>query len=163
MIKNPQLQKAEQAVRAKAKDQKGLDRAVNAGLQTMYSPGGAKLFKEQVGKSGDIANNLAEAAVKLLGHIYQQSRNTMPMNVAVPACTILMFNGMDFLEEAGRIKVTPDTIAQATKAMGSFLMQLFGVTPEKLAQIKAGQNQGAAPSGGAPPPAGIVNAAIGGA
>lgn len=166
MIKNQLLQQAEAAIRAKAKNIKGLDKVVQAGLGTIFSPGGAKLFKEQVTKPGDIVENAAEGAAKLMGHLFEQSKGTMPMDAMVPGGQIVLLNGLDFLEEAGKIKVDNDVVARATKAYSSYILQLLGVTPEKMNQmIKDRQGGASAAPGPGPTPApqpGILNSAAAG-
>ena len=86
--------------------------------------------------------------------LYQQSKKTMPITVMGPTAFLLMLEGLDFLEKAGKIEVTPDLLDEATKDFGSSFLQLFGVTPEKM------QSMIAAKQGGQPqpptPPAGIL-------
>lgn len=153
---NPILQQAEDAVRAKSKA-KGIDKVVQAGEGIMFSDGGAQLFKEQIEREGDMIENAAEGTAKLVGILFQQSHNTMPMDTAVAGGTILLYRGLDFLEEAGRIQITPEVVAQATKAFSGYVLQLFGVSQDKLQGMvaQAGQGQQATPA-----PAGLIGGAM---
>ena len=54
------------------------------------------------------------------------------MKAAIPAATILLCEALDFMEKAGKVQVNPNTLAQAMQALASSLLQLFGVTPDKL-------------------------------
>lgn len=167
---NPLLQKTEQAILAKVKPelQSGMQRTVTAGLQVMY---GSKtnLMTQQLGKSPDYAHNVGEGAAKLLGILYQQSKKTMPLSIGVPAAMIFTCEGLDFLEKAGKLQVTPDLLSQATQEMGASVLQLFGVKPEQMQQAIAQQEaKGAAPTASptpatpsGPPAQGIVGAAQG--
>jgi hypothetical protein len=153
---NPLLQKTELGIQAKLKPQlqMPLQRTVTAGLEIMYG-GDYKIMLQQLSKSPDYPHNVGEGAAKLVGILYHQSKNTMPMSIAVAAATIFMCEGLDFLEKAGKLKVTPDLLAETTQDMGASVLQLFGVTQDKMQQMMA-QKQGATP-----PPAGIINAARG--
>jgi hypothetical protein len=168
---NPLLQQTEQAIMQKMKPefQEPLKRTVTAGLQVMY---GSKnnMTVQQLSKSNDYAHNVGEGAAKLVGILFEQSKKTMPPEIAVAAATIFMCEGLDFLEQAGKIKVTPDLLAEATQDMGASVLQLFGVSQEKMQQMiaqKQGQGApGSPPTGATPmaaptPPAGIVQAAQG--
>lgn len=168
---NPLLQKTEQAVLAKVQPnlQMALQRTVSAGLHIMYGSKG-NILAQQLSKTPDYAHNVGEGAAKLVGILFHQSKNTMPMNVAVPAATIFMCEGLDFLEKAGRVQVTPELLAETTQDMGASVLQLFGVTQDKMQQMIAqkaaqgspGQAQaGASPMAAPTPPPGIINAAQG--
>lgn len=162
-LQNKTLQQADQALRAKSKNPQALDRVVQAGLGTMFSEGGSKLFKEQIDKPGDIVDHAAEGAAKLVGVLYEKSKRSMPMDALVQGCMVLLFHGLDFLEQAGKVQVTPEVLAAATKAAGSYVLQLLGVTPQKLQQMTAKATAGKGGPTPPPKPAGIVSSQMGGA
>ena len=145
---NPLLQKTEQAVTDKvpANLKSGFQKAVTVGLKIMYSDDGQNIMKDQLMKSGDYANNAAEGAAKLLGELYKQSKMTLPMTIGIPAVTVLMCEALDFIEQAGKTKITPDLLAEAMKALSAYVLQLFGVSQDKLhdmtQQAKQAQQQG---------------------
>lgn len=142
---NQLLVKTEQAIEAKVPQQyqKAFQKAVHAGLIIMYSPAGVKIMQQLLAKQGDMISNIAAGAAKLLGELYRQSKGTLPMKVGIPAATVILCEGLDMLEKTGRIKVTEDVVAEATKDFGAFVMKLVGMTPEKLAalKVKAIQNR----------------------
>lgn len=162
---NSLLQQTEQQVQAKVKPElKGnFDKAVAAGLQIMYGSKGG-IVTQQLSKSQDYAHNVGEGVAKLVAILFKQSKGTLPMNIAIPAATVFMCEGLDFLEQAGKIKVTSELLAETTQDMSASVLQLFGVTPEKMQQMIAEKQGGAqlAQPPAAPammPPAGILNAA----
>ena len=146
---NPLLQQTEQAILQKIKPELKLplERTVAAGLQVMY--GKPELLIQQLSKSEDFAHNVGEGAAKLVGVLYGQSKKTMPVSIAVPAATIFMCEGLDFLEKAGKVKVTPELLAEATQDMGASVLQLFGITQDKMREALA--QKGAQPPDQAPP------------
>ena len=157
------LVKIEQQTQAKIPQQyqQSYQRAIAAGVHIMYSPKGLGLMKKQFTKPGDPAFNIGEGVAKLIGIMYEQSKRTMPVQIAVPAAMFFMSEALDFLAKSGQIKLTPDFIAQTAKETGSSVLQLFGVTPDKLQALVAkhgGQPQLPPQATPQAQPAGIIGA-----
>lgn len=146
---NPTLAKTEAAITAKipTKLKSAFSKAVTVGLKMMYSDQGSQVMKDQLNKSPDYARNVAEGAAKLVGEMFKQSKNTMPIKIAMPAAVMLMCEGLDFLEKAGKVKVTPELVATATKYLSEFVLQLFGVSQDKLHQLVQQRQQTNKPQG----------------
>lgn len=159
--KNPQLQQVEQAVEDKVPPdlQDALQRIVTGGLTVMYSPQTRQMLVSQLNKPGEPTEVAGEGIAKLMALLYKQSKGTMPMKAAVPAAQILLCEGLDFMAEAGKVQITSDTIAQATKAMMAYLLQVFGFSKDKVQQFMQAGAQNAAPQQAAP--AGIIAQARG--
>lgn len=167
---NAMLAKAEEGIQSQVPQnlQGALKKTVDAGLTVMYSDNLAKQRNERLANGGDPANDAGQGAGRLIGNLYQQSGQKMPPEVIVPAAMIFAFEYLDLVEQAGKVQVTGDIIAQATKAVANAVLPMFGVTPEKLQELQglAGSKQGgaaapqAAPGAPASPaPAGIIGAA----
>lgn len=163
---NQLLQSVEQAVNQKVPPEKrnAVARIVTAGEKVMYSEQTRKMLQNQLNQPGDPTEVAGEGIAKLIALLFKESRGTMPMDAGMMAAQILLCEGLDFLEQAGRIKVDADVVANATKAMFAYLLQLFGVNQDKLGQL---MQAGASANGQQPPaaekPAGIVASARGGA
>lgn len=171
---NPLLQQTIDGMTAKISDPRlrpVVQKVVKAGEQVMYSPQTQKLLIQQMQGGGDPAENVGSGIAKLMAILMNQSHGTIPMQAAVPAATILMCDGLDFLEQAGDVQVTPEFLAACTKEMGSAILQVFGVSPEKIQQYMQGQGGQGAPAGDAaampaapmPPGGSIMARARGGA
>jgi hypothetical protein len=50
-----------------------------------------------------------------MGILYHASKKTAPMQALIPAGMLLLFEGLQFLEDAGRVQVTPDFLARARR------------------------------------------------
>jgi hypothetical protein len=149
---NPLLVKTEQAVRAKLKpDQaKAFQKIVTAGLRILDSEQTHQMIAGQLKQQAEPTEIAGSGVAKLMGVMINQSKGTMPMKAGIPAATVLLLEALDRLEELGKIEITNDTLAAAMQSMSSALMQLFGVTPDKLsAMMKA--KQGGQPQPEAPP------------
>lgn len=149
---NPILQKTQDAVMQKADPRLApvIKKLVEAGKKIMYSEQTQELTFEALGDGTD-PEVIGSAVAKLVGMLYNQSKNTAPMQALIPAAVVLLCEGLDFLEQAGTVEATPDFLAQCTMAMGSSVAQLFGVTPDKLQGLvdKSGKGgQQPAPAGG---------------
>ena len=108
-----------------------IDKIVKAGQEVMFSKETRGMLTKQ------LANGISPEAIgagiaKLMGILFNQSKNTMPMQAMAPAATVLLCDALQFLEDAGAVTVDKNLLTDSTKAMGSSLLQLFGVTPEKL-------------------------------
>lgn len=139
---NELLQKTQAAVLQKANPKLApvIKKVVEAGKKVMYSKESRDLFIQQV-KGGTDPESIGAAVAKLMGILSNQSKGTIPPEVLVPAATLLMCEGLQFMEEAGLVEITPDFLAAVTKAMGSAVLQLLGVSPEKLTGLLQKQGQ----------------------
>ena len=138
-----------------------IDKTVTAGQKVMYADSTRQMLKAQLGKGND-PETIGAGIAKLAGILYNQSKKQLPPQILIPASTVLLCEGLQFLEDAGTVKVDANFLAECTKAMGSALAQLFGATPDKL-QGMVNQAQSQQPAQGAQPapPAGIVAGAQG--
>lgn len=136
---NPTLQQAEQGIQAKVPPNlaDAFQRTVTAGLQIMYSPQSHQIMLAQLTKPGDPADNVAEGAAKLCGVLYKQSKNTMPVQVMVPAAMIFMLEGLDFLSKSNGLQVTPQLIGQATQDVGMYVLKLMGISQQQMHAVVA--------------------------
>lgn len=157
-IKNPLLLKTEQVVQSKVPPEllKAFQKIILAGSKVMYSKQTSDMLSKEINAKGDPAEVAGSGVAKLMGLLISQSKGTMPMKAAIPAATVLLCEGLSFMEEAGRIKVDKNVLAKAMRALSSGLLQLFGVTPDKLGQMMQKQKQQPQQ-----PPMGIVGKARG--
>lgn len=160
---NPLLEESQAAILQQADERLRpvIMKLVAAGQEVMYSEKTRQMMVEQLGDGQD-PEAVGAAVAKLTGILFNQSKNTAPMQALIPAANLLMLEGLQFLEDAGTIQVTPQSLAQYTMATNSSLLQMLGVTPEKL--------QGMIQQSGAPaqpeqpmPAAGIIGGAPQGA
>lgn len=151
---NPLLAKTEQAVRAKVPpDQmKAFEKIIAAGVKVMYSEGMHKLILQQFQSNDNPAEAAGEGAAKLMGILINQSKGTMPMEAGMPASDVILLEILDMLDELGKLKVDKNTLAEAAQSKASALMQLFGITPQKLDQMMAQAQQKKQPEQAQPAP-----------
>jgi hypothetical protein len=155
---NTLLQQTEQQTQSKvpAKFKTSFDRVVLAGQKLMYSDETHSMMRSQLDAPNPPEINVGEGIAKLMGILWKEGKGTIQMEAFIPAALILLCEGMDFAEKAGKMQVTPDTLAAATKELMSSLMQILGITPEKIQAAKA-QAKPAQPAA----PKGIIGKAMG--
>ncbi|MCY1168272.1 hypothetical protein D9M73_82600 [compost metagenome] len=160
---NPLLKQTEDQILSRIKPElkEPLNRTVTAGLTLMYAPAMQQNLLKQMGKPGDYASKVAEGSAKLTGILYLQSKKTMPLSIMIPTATLLMCEGLDFLERSGKVKVDGSLLAAAMKELSAYMLQLLGITPQQVAQVVNKGKQGAQP--GQPAGAGIVGSQMQGA
>lgn len=152
---NPLLEQAKTQLLAKTdpRMRPAIDKTVQAGERVMYAPQTRAQLMAALG-DGSNPETIGGGIAKVLGVLFHKTHNTLPMQVGVPAATILLLEALQFIEDSGKAKVTPEMLAECTKAMGSAVLQMFGVTPDRLQAMFAGQGGQGAPAQAAPPPAG---------
>lgn len=149
---DPLLEQTEQALIAKVPPQmKGaLQKVLSAGLKILYAPQLAAQLKQKLATT-DPVQSASQGAVNLFAELWKQSNRTIPKPVVVPSVVLFAFEYLDLAAKAGRIKITPQVIAQVTQLTTQALI--------KLTKSQQGQQQpGAGPSAGPAPAAGAAPA-----
>lgn len=175
---NQLLQKTQDEILAKVNPpelQQAVNTVVEAGKKIMYSEQTRDMLIEQLNSEGELPEVVGSGIAKLAALLYSEYKQTLPMEVLIPAASLLMLESLDFLERAGRTEITNDLLAECTMETQSAILQALGVTPETIAAAQNGQAlpgmQGQAAAGGmpaptpaaSPAPGGIVGGAMGGA
>jgi hypothetical protein len=147
MSQDALLQQTVQATLQKAKPQyvAAINKVVTAGKKVMYSQQSRQMVMAEMKQAGSDPEAIGAAIAKLIGILMAHAKGTMPAEVFVPAATILLCEALQFMEDAGALKVTADFLAQCTKATGSAILQLLGVTPDKMQAMLQKQPQAAQP------------------
>lgn len=140
---NPLLQKAEAATASKVpeKYRNAFERVVAAGLRVMYSEQTHDMMTSQLGEDNPPEINVGEGIAKLMAILFREGKGTIPMEAFIPASVVLLSEGLDFAEKAGYLHADAETLAAATKELMSSLMQVLGITPEKIKAAKAQTGQ----------------------
>lgn len=148
---NPILTKTKQAIEQKADPRLKpvVSKLVAAGMKVMYSEETRQMSIDALKGARD-AESIGAAVAKLAGILFNQSKQTAPMQALVPAAMLLLVEGLAFLEDSGAVEVTPELVADSTLAMTSALLQLLGATPEQI-QGYMQKSQGAQPAQPAQP------------
>lgn len=158
---NEMLQKVEAGILEKADPRTvpAIQKIVKAGKKVMYSEQSRTLFLDEM-KNGADPEAIGAAVAKLMGLLSNQAKGTIQPDVLIKAATLLMCEGLQFLEDAGTVTVDADFLAASTKAMGSAVLQLLGASPEQLSGLLQGKGAPAQPAAQPAPPAGIVQGAV---
>lgn len=157
---NQLLEQTRQQILSSVKPQQltqSIEKVVEAGKKILYSPKTRDLVLQELQSDGDIEDIIGSGVAKLTGMVYAEYKKTLPMEVLMPVNMLLMLEVMDFLEQGGKLEVNNDTLAQTTQATASAMLQLLGITPEKLQEYTQ-QAQSAAPQESQ----GLVGSAMGG-
>ena len=142
-MQNPMIVKAEAAIDAKVSkaDKSAYDKIVMAGMKVMFSKDTHGQLLEGLQESEDKMTSAVEGVIGLLGILYKQSRNTMPIGPMILAGQSLMMEALDFMEQGGMIEVTPELLGEATQKYIETLLPKLGVTPDKMEEMMS-QAQG---------------------
>jgi len=124
-----------------------LDKIVLAGKKTMFSESSHKMFLEQLDGPGTVAQKLGQGVAGLMGLLWQESKQSLPPQLLIPAGMVLVAVAADFLRQGG-MDVTDEDVAGGIEALVTALLQAGGVDPEKMAEIGArgGKTDGTMPA-----------------
>jgi hypothetical protein len=134
-----------------------INKIVAAGQKVMYADSTRQMLKQQLGNGKD-PETIGAGIAKLAGILYHQSKRQLPPQILIPSAGLLLLEGLQFLEDAGTVKVDANFLAECTKSMGSALAQLFGATPDKLQGMitQAQAQKSAQPAAPPAAPPGII-------
>lgn len=110
----------------------------HSGMQIMFSQKTHHLMQKYIDPH-NIIETVSHAIPMLLALIYRQSNKKMDITMAGPAGVILALHALDYEEQIGALKLTPDVIANCVHAVAISSLQAFGIGP---AQIQSVTQQG---------------------
>lgn len=118
--------------------QEPYNKIVANGLKLMFGEGSRKLTMKMLDKPGDLATKLGEGVAALLAYMFNQSNNTLPPQLVIPAGTELVVHAAEVASKAGE-EVTDDIVAEA---MGTFIeavLRQFGVNQKDIPAMMSGK------------------------
>lgn len=129
---NPILDKAKSAILAKVDPrlQPTIQKIVSAGEAIMYSEQTRHMFIAAIKQTDAAKIGASFAGLAIL--TFKQAGKELPMKALIPAATILLCEGLQFMEDSGSVKVDSEFLAMSAKAMGEKLLELLKSTPDKL-------------------------------
>jgi hypothetical protein len=111
-------------------------KAVLAGDKIMFDPKthqNMELVKNPATRS-DPVNTIAKGVSGLMWLMYQQSRQTMDLQVMITAGIVLMTHAIDFAERGLGIQFDGKMIGDATQTLAYLIMKRLGISPEQLGE-----------------------------
>ena len=147
MLKSATAKTTPEAVQASLhlnpQQQQQLQRIVIAGQKVMFDAKTHHLMLDQIKAPGPLPQKLGMSIAGLLGLLWQESRNSLPPNLMIPAGMVLLAYAAQFLNRAGQ-SVSDLDFAAAAKVMVTTVLKAGGVDPDKLAEYGAKGLGGAA-------------------
>jgi len=125
-----------------------LERIVLAGQKVMFSRQSHKLMLDQLNGPGPIDVKLGQGIAGLIGLLMQESKNSLPPNLLIPAGMVLLAHAARFLAESGQ-PVSDQDIANAMNVMVTAVLNAFGLDADKVAARAGGAKPAPASKPGA--------------
>lgn len=107
------------------------DKIVVAGMKVALNKGPDGILAA-LKNSQDPIKDCVTGAINLVGLLSMQSRGTMPVQAAVPACMTLIIHALDFADKSGLMKVGPEELAKAGRMFGQMITQKFGLSTQMI-------------------------------
>ena len=124
-----------------AKQGSQLDRIVLAGKKVMFSKQSHQMMLKELEGPGTIAQKLGQGVAGLMALLWQESKQSLPPQLLIPAGMVLVAVAGDFLRQAGE-PVTDQDIGGGIEALVTALLQATGVDPDRVAEM-GGKSGGA--------------------
>lgn len=135
MLKNSLLQQALDSVQESVQDREMFDRLVKAGTKVIYSQGTFQALAKHLKGSEDPVSDVARGMVGVLNLMVHRARGTIPQPALLQAGTALLLDALDFLEQAGMVKVDAETLGRATEEFVEAMLPMLGLSHEKMDQM----------------------------
>ena len=113
-----------------------LQRIVLAGRKVMFSKESHHLMLDQLKGPGTIAQKLGQGIAGLMGLLMQESHQSLPPNLLIPAGMVLLLHAAQFLRQSGQ-QVSDQDIGAAIEAMTTAMLHAVGINADKVAEIGA--------------------------
>lgn len=135
MLKNSLLQQALDSVQESVQDREMFDRLVKAGTKVIYSKGTFQQLAKHLKGAKDPVSDVARGMVGVLSLMVHRARGTIPQAPLLQAGTALLLDALDFLEQAGMVKVDAETLGRATEEFVEAMLPMLGLSHEKMDQM----------------------------
>lgn len=133
-IQNPLLRQAEAAVEASVgtgKSREDYLKVVVAGMRAGLANGPQSMMGNLRGRS-DPVHDCAIGAVNLVLYLRRIAKGTMPPAAMISAATTLMYEALDFTDQAGIAKIGKEELVRAVHIFTNSICKAFGITPDML-------------------------------
>lgn len=111
------------------------ERVVVAGHKLLYSKEMKELIDKQLAMDTPIEQKMAEGATALILILAQRSKPQMPPELLVPGAIEMLFEGIDYLTQAGMIEpLNEEQTKFAVQITIALVLQKLGVAKEQIMQ-----------------------------
>jgi hypothetical protein len=125
----------------KGKQPQQLQRIVLAGKKIMFDPQTSTMVNDAMTNGeGDIVQKLGTGITGLMALMIQESKNTMPGDLVIPAGLVLIAEAAQFLAEAGE-PITDRDVGDAMEIFVHVVLHQTGLDPEKMKAAAEGGAQ----------------------
>lgn len=132
MLKNQLLRQAQEKIAESVEDRASYDKLLGAGAKVIYSQKTFAQLSQHLNDSKDPVDDVARGMVAVLQLMAHRARGTIPTTALLQAGMSLVFDALDFLEQAGLLKVDAEVIDRATQEYIEALLPAVGLTSEKM-------------------------------
>ena len=122
------------------------DKIVKAGIKVMFDPTTRDDTMNFIEESNGDPMKMAEGVTAVVVSLFQQSNETMPPNLLIPAGIELLVHAAD-VAKAGGMDIPKEAIAQAMSQVVQQILTKFGATPEQMQKMMTSMDSGQQPQG----------------
>jgi hypothetical protein len=150
----PEMDMTPEGVRKGMKLPEGMeaayDKIIKAGLRVMFDPSTREETASFIEESGGDPAKLAEGVTAVVVALFEQSNQTMPPNLIIPAGIELSVHAAEVAANSG-MELPKEAVAEMMAEVVQQILVKFGATPEQMQKMMSGmdsgQSMGQAPQG----------------
>lgn len=117
------------------------DKIIKAGLRVMFDPSTREDTAAFIEESGGDPAKLAEGVTAVVVSLFQESNQTMPPNLLIPAGIELLVHASEVANNSG-MQFGKEQIAEAMSQVVQQILTKFGATPEQMQKMMSGMDSG---------------------
>ncbi len=133
---NTILQQASTAIRQR------VDQRLLPAINTLFDAGKSLMYSNKTRHMSIVAMKQTDptkigASFGGMTLVLHSQHPNVPMQVVIPVATLLLCEGLQFMEDSGVVKVDGNFLAMAIKAMYAQILQTIRATPNRLQSMMA--------------------------
>lgn len=109
-----------------------MQKIVLAGMKVMFDAKTHHLLLDQIKGPGTISQKIGQGVAGLMALLMQESKNSLPGELLIPAGMVLCCKAAEFLRGSGQ-NVSDADLAEAMNVMITAILHTTGTDPDKLA------------------------------
>ncbi|HEY5801858.1 MAG TPA: hypothetical protein VIT92_16675 [Burkholderiaceae bacterium] len=119
-------------------------KTILAGERLMFDKASHQMMVDQLNQPGPMAKKASDGIVSVVFMLWQQSNETVPPQIIVPAAITLAYRAFEFLQDSQDPEATLTVLGDLLDETYSSILDKLGATPEQIEQFLQQQNAGPA-------------------
>jgi hypothetical protein len=119
-----------------------LTQVLQLGMKWIYAPAQNKSLQNMINKTSDPSLQGSIFGITMMNMLQEMSGKKLPQQILVPGVIMFAMEYLDLVAKVGKVQITPQLIAHTVQHVGSGIMKMLKITPQKMHEaIGAGKQK----------------------